>query len=602
MNGKITFVGAGPGAPDLITVRGAEALKRADLVVYAGSLVNEKLLDYARNAELVNSAKLSLDEVLALLCNGYHAGKSVVRLHTGDPAMYGAVSEQYRELDKQDIPYEVVPGVSSAFAAAAALKTEYTMPGLSMSVIMTRDAGRTPVPEKEALPSLAAHDCTMCIFLSAGNMRALIGKLRAAGRPEDTPVAVVYRASWENEKIVRGTLADIAERVEEAGIKRQAMIVVGKALNREQGGLSSLYDRNFAHGYRAAAGTEPFRGKCAVFGMTREGIAKALEIASGLTEADVFVPEKYASLVPEHRRVIYPDGRSKQAIARAWGIYRGFVMVMAAGIVVRHIAPLCGSKTSDPAVVVCDERGDYAVSLLSGHIGGANRLASDVARITGGKAVVTTASDVRGMTAFDELASRFHYRVNNPGAILKVSSHLLENGRVEVRMPRVLYDRFYADDARVVFCGESRDISVSVPGTETVLRMEAPRFFLGIGCRKGTGIAALRAAVAEVLKRSWVLMDCVEGFASADLKREEKGLLEFARETGKKLRFFSKKKLNAQKVEHPSEYAMKHLGIHSVSEAASLLAAGKGAALVTGKTVCGSVTVAVARQMKKTAL
>ena len=145
------------------------------------------------------------------------------------------------------------------------------------------------------------------------------------------------------------------------------------------------------------------------------------------------------------------------------------------------------------------------------------------------------------MTAFDELASRFHYRVNNPGAILKVSSHLLENGRVEVRMPRVLYDRFYADDARVVFCGESRDISVSVPGTETVLRMEAPRFFLGIGCRKGTGIAALRAAVAEVLKRSGVLMDCVEGLASADLKRAEKGLLEFARETGKELRFFSEK-------------------------------------------------------------
>ena len=599
MNGKITFVGAGPGAPDLITVRGAEALKRADLVVYAGSLVNEKLLDYARNAELVNSAKLSLDEVLALLCRGYRAGKSVVRLHTGDPAMYGAVSEQYRELDKQDIPYEVVPGVSSAFAAAAALKTEYTMPGLSMSVIMTRDAGRTPVPEKEALSSLAAHDCTMCIFLSAGNMRALIDKLRAAGRPEDTPVAVVYRASWENEKIVRGTLADIAERVEDAGIKRQAMIVVGKVLNREQGGLSCLYDRNFAHGYRGA-GSESFRGKCAVFGMTREGIAKALEIASGLTEADVFVSEKYASLVPEHRRVIYPDGRSKQAIAQAWRIYRGFVMVMAAGIVVRHIAPLCGSKTSDPAVVVCDERGDYAVSLLSGHLGGANRLASEVARITGGKAVVTTASDVRGMTAFDELASRFHYRVSNPGAILKVSSHLLENGRVEVRMPRVLYDRFYADDARIVFAGASRDISVSIPETETVLRMEAPHCFVGIGCRKGTRSASLKAAVEEVLERSGILMDCVDGFASADLKREEKGLLEFARETGKKLRFFSEKELNAQKVEHPSEYAMKHLGIHSVSEAASLLAAGEGASLVAGKTVCGPVTVAVARQTKKT--
>lgn len=217
MSGKITFVGAGPGAPDLITIRGAEALKQAGLVVYAGSLVNEKLLELAGHAELVNSAKLALEEVLELLVSGFRAGKKVVRLHTGDPAMYGAVSEQYRELDRLGIPYDVVPGVSSAFAAAAALKTEYTMPGLSMSVIMTRDAGRTPVPEKEELSSLAAHDCTMCIFLSVGEMHKLVEKLLAAGRVPATPAAVVYRASWENEKIVRGTLADIAEKVEAAG-------------------------------------------------------------------------------------------------------------------------------------------------------------------------------------------------------------------------------------------------------------------------------------------------------------------------------------------------------------------------------------------------
>lgn len=142
--------------------------------------------------------------------------------------------------------------------------------------------------------------------------------------------------------------------------------------------------------------------------MTSAAVAKAVEIAAGLENADVFVSEKYADMVPEKRRVVYPAGRSAKALADAWGKYRGFVMVMAAGIVVRHIAPLCRSKTCDPAVVVCDERGDYAVSLLSGHLGGANRLASEVARITGGRAVVTTASDVRGSMAFDELASRLH--------------------------------------------------------------------------------------------------------------------------------------------------------------------------------------------------
>lgn len=595
MSGKITFVGAGPGAPDLITIRGAEALKQAGLVVYAGSLVNEKLLELAGHAELVNSAKLALEEVLELLVSGFRAGKKVVRLHTGDPAMYGAVSEQYRELDRLGIPYDVVPGVSSAFAAAAALKTEYTMPGLSMSVIMTRDAGRTPVPEKEELSSLAAHDCTMCIFLSVGEMHKLVVKLLAAGRVPATPAAVVYRASWENEKIVRGTLADIAEKVEAAGIKRQAMIVVGDVLNKEQGGLSRLYDRNFTHGCRASAGSAVFQGKCAVFGMTSAAVAKAVEIAAGLENADVFVSEKYADMVPEKRRVVYPAGRSAKALADAWGKYRGFVMVMAAGIVVRHIAPLCRSKTCDPAVVVCDERGDYAVSLLSGHLGGANRLASEVARITGGRAVVTTASDVRGSMAFDELASRLHYRVVNPGAILKVSSHILENNPVEVKMPRALFDQYYADDSRFIFAGESADISVAVPGTDTVLRMVPFRFSLGIGCRKGTSCGEIGKAVNVVLERYGISMDAVAVVASADVKAQEKGLFDFVEKYRKELRFFTAEQLNAVPVPNPSKHAMEHLGIHSVSEASALLGAGEGGTLFAEKTVFDAVTVALAK-------
>ena len=213
MSGSITFVGAGPGAPDLITLRGAAALRDADLVIYAGSLVNEELLELAPKARLVNSAKLALPEVLREMRQAYEQGENVVRLHTGDPAIYGAVSEQFRELDRLGIPYSVVPGVSSAFAAAAALKVELTMPGLSQSVILTRDAGRTPVPEKEALDQLAAHGSTMCIFLSVGEMESLIKKLLSAGRSPSTPAAVVYRASWPNEQIVRGTLADIAARL-----------------------------------------------------------------------------------------------------------------------------------------------------------------------------------------------------------------------------------------------------------------------------------------------------------------------------------------------------------------------------------------------------
>ena len=384
MSGRITFVGAGPGAVDLITLRGAAALDEADLVIYAGSLVNEKLLERAKRAKLVNSAKLSLNEVLEQMVDGYRSGKRVVRLHTGDPAIYGAVSEQYRELDNLGIPYEVVPGVSSVFAAAAALKVELTMPDLSQSVILTRAEGRTPVPEKEAIEELASHGATMCLYLSVGEMERLTGRLRAAGLPAETPVAVVYRASWPNQKIVRGTLADIAAGVAEAGIKRQALVVVGRVLGRD-GALSKLYDDTFATGYRNAGGVAAFSGRVAIYALTAAGAHKASEIAAGLEDAVIVLPEKYAELAPASRLVRYPDGKFAEAFERGWSTYDGLVMVMASGVVVRHVAQLCREKGSDPAVVVCDAAGNYAVSLLSGHLGGANRLAAAVARITGGR-------------------------------------------------------------------------------------------------------------------------------------------------------------------------------------------------------------------------
>ena len=270
MSGQIIFVGAGPGDPELITLKGAAVLREADTVVYAGSLVNEKILALAGHAEFHNSAKMALDEVLSILKRDYLAGKKVVRLHTGDPSVYGAVGEQFRELDKAGIPYKVIPGVSSVFAAAAALQTELTMPEISQTVILTRDAGRTPVPEKESLELLAAHGSTLCIFLSVSDMEKLCRKLLAAGRSPDTAAAVVYRASWENELIVRGTIGDIAAKVAEAGIKRQSMIVIGDVL-RKDGALSKLYDSEFATGYRH----HKFRGRTAVFALTRQASLKA---------------------------------------------------------------------------------------------------------------------------------------------------------------------------------------------------------------------------------------------------------------------------------------------------------------------------------------
>ncbi|MGV1098560.1 precorrin-4 C(11)-methyltransferase [Thiovibrio sp. JS02] len=249
---SIHFIGAGPGDPELITVKGQRLLKEAELIVYTGSLVPAALLA-GLGAELHDSAGLSLDEVLALMIPAWRAGRKVVRLHTGDPAIYGAIREQMVRLEEEGIPYRVVPGVSSTMAAAAALAAELTLPEISQTVIITRRAGRTPVPARENLASLAGHQATMLILLSVGMIREVVGDLLAGGYSEDTPVAVVEKASWPDERIIRATLATIAEKVEAAGIRKTAIIAVGKVL-AEQGAppLSRLYDASFSHGCRQA--------------------------------------------------------------------------------------------------------------------------------------------------------------------------------------------------------------------------------------------------------------------------------------------------------------------------------------------------------------
>ena len=251
----VLFVGAGPGDPELITVKGLKALQGADVVIYAGSLVNPALLaELKPGAVAHDSAPLTLEEVIALMQQAVTARQRVVRLHTGDPCLYGAIQEQMEQLDRLGIEYRVIPGVTAAFAAAASIKQELTLPGLSQTLVLTRIAGRTPVPEREALRRLAANGGTLCLYLSVGMMTAVVEELLAGGAfHAATPVAVVYRASWPDEKVVEGTLADIAARVATAGIGRQALILVGEVLKARRRGVperSKLYDPGFAHGFR----------------------------------------------------------------------------------------------------------------------------------------------------------------------------------------------------------------------------------------------------------------------------------------------------------------------------------------------------------------
>jgi precorrin-4/cobalt-precorrin-4 C11-methyltransferase len=252
----IAFVGAGPGDVELITVKGRRLLDHAGCIVYAGSLVNPAILAGCQ-ADIHDSAGMNLDEIIETMATAWRNGQSVVRLHTGDPSIFGAIKEQMQRLDTLDIPYIVVPGVSSAFGTAAALKAELTLPEIAQTVIITRQEGRTPVPDLEKLRLLATHQTTMLIFLSVSMIETVVLELIAGGYPQDTPVAVVEKATWDNERIVKGTLADIAAGIRETGICKTAIICVGRVFaDLPLAAVSKLYDKEFSHGSRSAQGQD----------------------------------------------------------------------------------------------------------------------------------------------------------------------------------------------------------------------------------------------------------------------------------------------------------------------------------------------------------
>ncbi|MEW4283658.1 precorrin-4 C(11)-methyltransferase [Priestia koreensis] len=256
---KLYIVGAGPGDPDLITVKGLTLLQEADVVLYADSLVSEELIKKAKpKAEILKTAGMHLQEMVDVMVQHVKGGKTVVRVHTGDPAVYGAIMEQMALLKKEGIETKIIPGVSSVFAAAAAVGAELTIPDLTQTLILTRAEGRTPVPEFEKLRDLGKHQCTIALFLSATLTKKVMKEFIAAGWSKDTPVAVVYKASWPDEKIVRTTVEHLDEDMRKNGIRKQAMILAGWALDpdiHDKEYRSKLYDQAFTHGYRKGVST-----------------------------------------------------------------------------------------------------------------------------------------------------------------------------------------------------------------------------------------------------------------------------------------------------------------------------------------------------------
>lgn len=249
----INFVGAGPGDVDLITVKGRKLLEKADIVIYAGSLVSKEHLKFCKEeCKFYNSASMTLEEVIEIMEEGEKKGLDIVRLHTGDPTIYGAIKEQIDILEEKKIKYDVIPGVSSFTAACSSIKREFTLPGISQTIILTRLKGRTDVPEDEDLEKLASYNASMAIFLSVQNIDGVVEKLKRGYGRDDIPVAVVYKATWDDEKIVMGTLADIGEKVRKEGIKSTAQILVGDFIQSEYE-RSKLYDPKFSHEFRRAS-------------------------------------------------------------------------------------------------------------------------------------------------------------------------------------------------------------------------------------------------------------------------------------------------------------------------------------------------------------
>ncbi len=588
----VHFVGAGPGACDLITVRGMNRIKEADVIIYAGSLVNPELLSYAKaDCEIYNSAHMTLEDVVSVMREAEVAGKGTVRLHTGDPSVYGAIREQMDLLDECGIAYDVCPGVSAVFGAAASLACEYTLPDVTQTLILTRAEGKTPVPEKENLRSLAAHRASLVLYLSSGLARKVRQELLLGGYAEDTPVAVVYKATWPEEKIIRTILAKLPEDMEAAGITKTALIIVSPALGSVYE-KSRLYDAAFATEYRGATEIAFPAGirrvlliTCSVRGYaTMQKLAKKLENISG---AEIITKVKCEAL---------PEVSMKETVKACVDEYfeqvDAIVFVTASGIAVRSVAEHLTHKSKDPAIVCMDECGKHVISLVSGHVGGANALTQMLADVMWATPVITTATDVEGRFSIDDYAREHNLVVTDWAKAKAISAEVLAAGAKPVWVDEAAgsqeeekracemrkeqkstgidvgkiendgcknevdgcenridgcenevdgcKNRVDESENKVDGCGNRINVKRLQIGSHQVIITPQdgsvdvrtlqliPRCIVaGVGCKKGTPVDKIEHAVQDAFAKAGLRMEALCAVVSIDLKKEEAGLLEF---------------------------------------------------------------------------
>ncbi len=584
----IHFVGAGPGDKGLITLKGKELLERADVVIYAGSLVPRELLTFcAKEARIFDSSKMTLEEVLAIMKEADDKGCRVVRLHTGDPSIYGAIREQMDGLISDGHDFEVVPGVSSFLAAAAALKKEYTLPGISQSIIITRMEGRTGVPEGEKLKELAKHGSSMAIFLSAAMTGQVQKALLEAGTyNKDTPAALVYKVSHKDEKLIRCTVGSLKDEAEREGISKTALILAGDFLSDDRNiyEKSRLYDGDFSTGYRRGEKKRLIRA----ISFTEKGKETGKRLEKSFGEDLIFEAFEKGMSLDKWTGECFKDDCD-------------MVFIGAAGIAVRSIAPYIKSKATDPAVIVTDDRGENVIPILSGHIGGGNALAGKIAKILGARAVITTSSDINGVFSIDEWAARNGMVIDDISGIKAVSSKLLKNEKVYFRS----YVNINGDPPQGLIPArdgmEDKDTTVVIginrARNDTALHIIPRICVIGTGCRKGTDSEKYLAAFEKFCEENDISEKSVALISSIDIKAEEVCIKSLCRKLGSELKAYSAGELNEAGLSEgeftSSSFVEDVTGTDSVCERSAVRAAGADRLLVK-KTVYDGITFAAA--------
>lgn len=591
----VHFVGAGPGACDLITVRGQNRIKEADVIIYAGSLVNPELLKLAKpECRIYNSAHMTLEDVLQVMNEAEMQGLTTVRLHTGDPSVYGAIREQMDSLEEMQIQYDVCPGVSAAFGAAASLACEYTLPDVTQTLILTRASGKTAVPEKEQLRDLAAHRASLVLYLSSGLARTVQQELILGGYEPRTSVAVIYKATWPEEKIVRTTLQKLPEDMEASGITKTALIIVSPALEgRYQ--KSKLYDAAFSTEYRKAEKIQ-----------LPETIQKILMIACSekgyetmTTLADKLEAQTQAAIIRKVRCRALPDISMKESVKQCVQMYfdsvDAILFVSACGIAVRSVADCLTHKANDPAVVCMDEAGKHVISLVSGHFGGANALTQTIADVMWANPVITTATDVEACFSIDDFARANHMVVTDFEKAKKISARVLstQEKSKEIQAARskpLQTGEFYVGGYHIRITPNR--ISVG----EMELQLIPRCVVAGIGCKKGTSEAAIAAALSAALEQAGLCRESLCAITSIDIKQEEPGLVEFCKKQKLPFQVYSAEELR----EVPGEFSASAFvaditGVDNVCERSAMkYVQTQGGRLIGKKLAQAGVTVALA--------